>query len=119
VKKKLWGGEFWTKGFYVSTVVRHGDENTIQEYVKKQDTEKDYKSIHHQQLGACRIYVLNSFFQGGIDIFKFLSCAQKYCIKSKMQIRKKLTLILMIEACDRNNKFTVSNRLVLWFICAL
>ena len=50
VKKKLWGGEFWTKGFYVSTVGRHGDENTIQEYVKKQGTEKDYKSIHHQQL---------------------------------------------------------------------
>lgn len=50
VKKKLWGGEFWTKGFYVSTVGRHGDENTIQEYVKNQGTEKDYKSIHHQQL---------------------------------------------------------------------
>src|SRR5665648_830387 len=28
VKKKLWGGEFWTKGFYVSTVGLHGDENT-------------------------------------------------------------------------------------------
>lgn len=44
------GGEFWTKGFYVSKVGRHGDENTIQEYVKNQGTEKDYKSIHHQQL---------------------------------------------------------------------
>ena len=50
VKKKLWGGEFWTKGFYVSTVGRHGDENSIQEYVKNQGTEKDYKRIHHQQL---------------------------------------------------------------------
>jgi putative transposase len=28
VKEKLWGGEFWTKGFYVNTVGRHGDENT-------------------------------------------------------------------------------------------
>lgn len=35
VKKKLWGGEFWTKGYYVSTVGRHGNENTIKEYVKK------------------------------------------------------------------------------------
>ena len=34
VKQKLWGGEFWTEGFYVSTVGRHGDENTIQKYVK-------------------------------------------------------------------------------------
>jgi putative transposase len=24
VKQKLWGGEFWTKGYYVNTVGRHG-----------------------------------------------------------------------------------------------
>ena len=50
VKEKLWGGEFWTKGFYVNTVGRHGDENSIQAYVKAQGTEKEYKRIHHQQL---------------------------------------------------------------------
>ena len=50
VKEKLWGGEFWTKGFYVNTVGRHGNENTIQAYVKVQGTEKEYKKIHHQQL---------------------------------------------------------------------
>jgi REP element-mobilizing transposase RayT len=50
VKQKLWGGEFWTKGFYVNTVGRHGDENTIQKYVKEQGTEKHYKRIHRQQL---------------------------------------------------------------------
>ena len=50
VKEKLWGGEFWTKGFYVNTVGRHGDENTIQAYVQAQGTEKEYKRIHHQQL---------------------------------------------------------------------
>lgn len=50
VKLKLWGGEFWTKGYYVNTVGRHGDENTIQEYVKEQGTEKDYKKLHKQQL---------------------------------------------------------------------
>jgi len=50
VKEKLWGGEFWTKGYYVNTVGRHGDENTIQSYVKSQGTEKEYKRIHHQQL---------------------------------------------------------------------
>ena len=50
VKIKLWGGEFWTKGFYVNTVGRQGNEDTIQEYVKQQGTEKDYKKIHHQQL---------------------------------------------------------------------
>jgi len=50
VKKKLWGGEFWTKGYYVNTVGRHGDEDTIQAYVKAQGTEKEYKKIHQQQL---------------------------------------------------------------------
>ncbi len=26
VKEQLWGGEFWTKGFYVRSVGAHGDE---------------------------------------------------------------------------------------------
>jgi len=46
----LWGGEFWSKGFYVNTVGRHGDENTIKEYVKNQGREKEYKQLHKQQL---------------------------------------------------------------------
>jgi len=50
VKSKLWGGEFWSKGFYVNTVGRHGDESTIQDYVKSQGKEKEYKRIHTQQL---------------------------------------------------------------------
>ena len=50
VKQKLWGGEFWTKGYYVNTVGRHGDENTIQQYVKSQGAEKEYKKLHEQQL---------------------------------------------------------------------
>ena len=50
VKKKLWGGQFWTKGFYVNTVGRHGDEDTIQAYVKAQGKEKEYKKLHSQQL---------------------------------------------------------------------
>ena len=50
VKEKLWGGEFWTKGFYVNSVGRHGDEDSIQAYVKAQGTEKEYTRIHKQQL---------------------------------------------------------------------
>jgi REP element-mobilizing transposase RayT len=50
VKKKLWGGQFWSKGFYVNTVGKHGDENTIQAYVKSQGQEKEYKKLHSQQL---------------------------------------------------------------------
>ena len=50
VKKKLWGGEFWSKGFYVNTVGRHGDENTIKKYVQSQGREIEYKKLHSQQL---------------------------------------------------------------------
>ena len=50
VKQQLWGGEFWTKGYYVNTVGRHGDENTIQVYVQSQGKQDEYKKIHSQQL---------------------------------------------------------------------
>ena len=45
VKKKLWGGEFWSDGYFSSTVGKHGDENTIANYVKNQGQE--YNQIHH------------------------------------------------------------------------
>ena len=50
VKKLLWGGEFWKKGYFISTVGKHGDETTLSEYVKNQGLEKDYKKLHQQQL---------------------------------------------------------------------
>ena len=34
VKKKLWGGQFWGKGYFVNTVGQHGSEKVIAEYVK-------------------------------------------------------------------------------------
>ena len=49
VKKKLWGGQFWTDGFYVSTVGQHGNEEIIRKYVQNQGTEKEYKSLLVQQ----------------------------------------------------------------------
>src|ERR671928_786902 len=50
VKKKLWGGEFWTAGYYVSTVGQHGNEQMISKYIKQQGREKEYKQLHNQQL---------------------------------------------------------------------
>jgi putative transposase len=52
VKKQLLGDEFWTKGFYVNTVSKHGNESVIQAYVKLQGRENEYKfkKIHNQQL---------------------------------------------------------------------
>jgi REP element-mobilizing transposase RayT len=50
VKKKLWGGEFWSKGYYMSTVSKHGNEETIQKYVKEQGKEQEYQIIYKEQL---------------------------------------------------------------------
>ena len=50
VKKALWGGEFWSKGYFINTVGQFGNEKSISEYVKKQGLEKDYKKLHSQQL---------------------------------------------------------------------
>ncbi len=47
VKKILWGGEFWSDGYFISTVGKHGDEEKIGNYVKNQG-KKDYKRLHQQ-----------------------------------------------------------------------
>jgi REP element-mobilizing transposase RayT len=48
VKRMLWGGEFWTKGYYINTVSKSANETAIQEYVKNQGL--DYKQIYTNQL---------------------------------------------------------------------
>ena len=49
VKKQLWGGEFWSDGYFASTVGKHGNEHTIANYVKEQGQE--YEKLHeHRQL---------------------------------------------------------------------
>ena len=50
VKTKLWGGTFWSSGYFINTVGRHGSEETIRRYVQDQGTEKDYKCLHSQQM---------------------------------------------------------------------
>ena len=50
VKKQLWGGEFWTDGYFISTVGKHGDEEMISRYVKNQGQEENaYKKLHKQK----------------------------------------------------------------------
>ena len=36
VKKELWGGEFWTDGYYIGTVSNRGNRGTIEKYIKNQ-----------------------------------------------------------------------------------
>jgi putative transposase len=50
VKEQLWGGEFWTEGYYISTVGQHGNEQMISKYIKQQGRGEEYKQLHNQQL---------------------------------------------------------------------
>ncbi len=44
VKRQLWGGEFWSDGYFVNTVSKHGSEKRVAEYVKNQG--RDYMMLH-------------------------------------------------------------------------
>jgi putative transposase len=46
IKRALWGGEFWSKGYYISSVGRYGNEGKVLNYVKKQG--QNYKVLHRQ-----------------------------------------------------------------------
>ena len=49
VKKKLWGGAFWSEGYFVSTVGPQGNEHTVADYVRDQGKEEG-QEISYQQL---------------------------------------------------------------------
>jgi putative transposase len=45
IKKELWGGEFWTDGYYIGTVSARGDRKVIENYIKNQGRGKDIKQL--------------------------------------------------------------------------
>ncbi|MFH1233228.1 MAG: IS200/IS605 family transposase [Patescibacteria group bacterium] len=47
IRKDLWGGKFWTSGYYINTVSQYANAETIQNYVKQQG--KKYIKISSQQ----------------------------------------------------------------------
>ena len=47
VKQRLWGGEFWTDGYFASTVGRHGNEKVIGDYVTRQGS--GYRKLHEER----------------------------------------------------------------------
>ncbi len=47
IKKLLWGGKFWTNGYYINTIGLYANEETIKNYVKNQG--KDYNQTYSSQ----------------------------------------------------------------------
>ena len=50
IKKELWGGAFWTSGYYANTVGQYAGQDTIINYIKNQGKDK-YKKIYENLLG--------------------------------------------------------------------
>ena len=49
IKAKLWGGNFWTSGYYANTVGQYGNEAVIKKYVENQG-KNNYKKVYNGQL---------------------------------------------------------------------
>ena len=41
IKKQLWGGEFWSDGYYAGTVGEHGDWSSVERYIISQGKPRD------------------------------------------------------------------------------
>jgi putative transposase len=50
VRDELWGAEFWTDGYFMNTVGRHGSEGAIKRYITQQGKNKEYIVLHKDQL---------------------------------------------------------------------
>ena len=50
IKIQLWGGQFWTDGYYINTVGRYANEEVIKKYIKNQGDNGAYKQWHKTQL---------------------------------------------------------------------
>ena len=50
IKEILWGGKFWTSGYYANTVGQYANEEVIRKYVESQGMEKQYKKVHEAQI---------------------------------------------------------------------
>ena len=49
VKIKLWGGKFWSSGYYVNTVGQYANEEVIKKYLQNQGKD-EYEKIYTNQL---------------------------------------------------------------------
>ena len=51
LRVSLWVSEFWTKGYFISSVGKHGDEKKLRNYVKNQGSNNpSYETFHTNQL---------------------------------------------------------------------
>ena len=50
IKEELWGGEFWTDGYYIATISAKGNKKVIEKYIRNQGRDHDIKQLKMFQL---------------------------------------------------------------------
>lgn len=50
LKVKLWGGNFWTSGYFANTVGQYGNAEVIKKYIENQGKNGEYKKVYSSQL---------------------------------------------------------------------
>ena len=45
IRKALWGGEFWTDGYYIGTISGKGNKGVIEQYIRNQGRERDVEQL--------------------------------------------------------------------------
>ena len=45
IKKELWGGEFWTDGYYIATISGRGSKKVIENYIRNQGREAEITQL--------------------------------------------------------------------------
>ena len=45
LKDELWGGEFWTDGYYIATISGKGNKAVIERYIRNQGRAKDIEQL--------------------------------------------------------------------------
>ena len=45
VKKQLWGGQFWSDGYFVASVGKNRSEEIIRNYIKNQGKQDEYEQL--------------------------------------------------------------------------
>lgn len=56
VRKALWSGKFWSSGYFIATVGRHGSEEVIRRYVEEQGRGHEYEQLHKGQTGQFDLF---------------------------------------------------------------
>lgn len=52
IKDELWGGEFWTDGYYIGTISARGNRKIIERYIQNQGRHKDIQQLQMFTIGT-------------------------------------------------------------------